>query len=115
MIDSLFLLAAGSVGWGLSLALYRPIARLNRWPMGALHHDFPALPILVGLLALACGLNFAATRTAAADGWLIVVFGAFLCLFWTGFLRVGSQTALLLAPLATALLLAGWWLGAPTT
>jgi hypothetical protein len=41
------------------------------------------------------------------------VFGLALGLFWSGFLRVGAQTALLLAPLATLVLLAAW-LGAPT-
>ncbi len=35
MVDHLFLLAVGALGWGLSLATYRLIARRNGWPLGA--------------------------------------------------------------------------------
>jgi hypothetical protein len=45
-------------------------------------------------------------------GWVILVFGLALGLFWSGFLRVGAQTALLLAPLAAVVLLVAW-LGVP--
>jgi CBS-domain-containing membrane protein len=39
-------------------------------------------------------------------GMVILVFGVGLAIFWSGFLRVGAQSALLLAPLsATALLI----------
>ena len=46
----------------------------------------------------------------------IPVFGVAWAAFWTGFLRVGAQSALLLAPLAAALLLVRWytWLGLTT-
>jgi hypothetical protein len=81
--------------------------------MGALQTKLPALPLLLGLLSLTVGLAFAASRGAMHGGWVILVFGLALGLFWSGFLRVGAQTALLLAPLATLVLLAAW-LGAPT-
>jgi hypothetical protein len=41
-------------------------------------------------------------------GWVILLFGLAFGVFWSGFLRVGAQTALLLAPLAAGLLLVGW-------
>lgn len=108
MIDNLFLLAIGAFGWGLSLTTYRLFARQNRWPMGALQADLPVVPMLIGLLALVLGLAFAAARGADFGGWLIVLFGLLLAIFWTGFLRVGSQISLFLAPVAAALLLIGW-------
>ncbi|MGD9784180.1 MAG: hypothetical protein AB7E80_09825 [Hyphomicrobiaceae bacterium] len=108
MIDNLFLLAIGAFGWGLSLTTYRLFARQNKWPMGALHADLPAIPILIGLFALTVGLLFAAARGADFGGWIIVLFGILLAVFWTGFLRVGSQISLFLAPIAAALLMIGW-------
>ena len=112
MIDTLFLLAVGALGWGLALATYRAFADRLGWPMGLLHIDFPAIPILIGVLALSCGLAFAAARWSADQGWVVVLFGVMLAVFWIGFLRVGSQSSLFLAPIATVLLLIGW-LGAP--
>lgn len=112
MIDNLFLLAIGAFGWGLSLATYRHFARNNGWPMGSLHADLPLLPVLIGIAGLIAGALFATARGAGDGGWVIVIFGLLLALFWTGFLRVGSQTALFLAPIATILLLVGW-LSAP--
>lgn len=108
MIDNLFLLAIAAFGWGLSLTTYRLFARQNGWPMGALHADLPAIPVLLGLFALVAGLAFAAARGADYGGWIIILFGLLLAVFWTGFLRVGSQIALFLAPIAAALLLVGW-------
>ena len=108
MIDALFFLAVGALGWGLSLTTYRPIARHNRWPMGALQVDFPALPVALGIVALVPALIFAMTRGDAVDSWVIVLFGVLLAVFWTGFLRVGSQSSLLLAPVATVLLVMVW-------
>ena len=108
MIDNLFLLAIGAFGWGLSLTTYRLFARQNKWPMGALHADLPALPIPLGIFALTMGLLFAAARGADYGGWIIVASGILLAIFWTGFLRVGSQVSLFLAPIAAALLLMGW-------
>jgi hypothetical protein len=112
MIDNLFLLAIGAFGWGLSLATYRLFARRNGWPMGALQADVPLIPSLIGIAGLVTGALFATARGAGDGGWVIILFGLLLALFWTGFLRVGSQTALFLAPIATVLLLIGW-LSAP--
>lgn len=108
MIDNLFLLAVASLGWGLSLATYSFVAKRQQWPMGALQVDVPALPMLLGLFAVSNSLWFAAARGSDDGGWIIVLFGALLAIFWTGFLRVGSQISLFLAPVATVLLLAGW-------
>src|SRR5688572_14467313 len=108
MIDNLFLLAVAALGWGLSLATYGLFARHHGWPMGALQIDFPAVPVLLGGAAIVLALGFAMTRGAEAGGWVIVLFGILLAIFWTGFLRVGSQIALFLAPVAMVLLLTGW-------
>lgn len=108
MIDNLAILAICAFGWGLSLCTYRIFARQNGWPMGSLHADLPAVPAVVGLFALFVALTFAAAHGASEGGWVIVVFGLLLALFWTGFLRVGSQVSLVLAPLAAILLLLGW-------
>lgn len=108
MIDTLFLLAVGAFGWGLSLATYRMFARRNGWPMGSLQSDLPAVPVILGIISLLAGLLFAAARGPELGGWVILLFGLLLAVFWTGFLRVGSQVSLFLAPIATALLLVGW-------
>lgn len=108
MIDNLFLFAVGAFGWGLSLATYRLFAVRNGWAMGALHVDLPAVPVILGIFSLLTGLLFAAARGAELGGWTIVLFGILLATFWTGFLRVGSQISLFLAPLAAVLLLIGW-------
>jgi hypothetical protein len=108
MIDNLFLLAIGAFGWGLSLATYRLFARRNGWPMGSLQADLPAIPILLGLAALLAAIAFAAARGVEYGGWVIVVCGLLFAVFWTGFLRVGSQISLFLAPWAGFILLLGW-------
>lgn len=108
MIDNLFLLAVAALGWGLSLATYRVFAKRNHWPMGALHADLPLIPVMIGLFALIAGLLFAYYRGQEYGGWVIVGCGLLLALFWTGFLRVGSQISIFLAPLAAVLLLVGW-------
>jgi hypothetical protein len=111
MIDILFLLAIGAIGWGLSLASYRFFALRNNWPMGVLHADLPIVPFLVGALAIAVAAVYAVDRGLTdGGGGVIILFGLLLWLFWTGFLRVGSQISLFLAPLA-AVLLAVVWLG----
>ncbi len=108
MVDVPFLLAIGAIGWGLSLASYRFFAGRNGWPMGVLHADLPIIPVLIGLLAIAAAGVFAFDRGIDTGGGIIVLFGLLLWLFWTGFLRVGSQISLFLAPLAAALLLVTW-------
>ena len=115
MFDNLFLLAVAALGWGLSLATYSYFARRHGWPMGALQIDFPAVPVVFGLASAGFAVWFAATRGLDdGGGWVIVLFGVLLAIFWTGFLRVGSQISLFLAPLATVLLISGW-LSAPLT
>lgn len=108
MVNVLFLLAIGAIGWGLSLASYRFFARRNNWPMGVLHADLPIVPFIVGVLAIAAAGVYAFDRGLETGGGVIVLFGLLLWLFWTGFLRVGSQISLFLAPLAATLLLMGW-------
>ncbi len=108
MVDHLFLLAIGALGWGASLTTYRALATRNGWPMGAVQSERPGIPILIGMLSLASGLIFAASRGGMHGGWVILIFGLALGVFWSGFLRVGAQTALLLAPVAAAGLLLGW-------
>lgn len=108
MIDERFLLAVAALGWGLSLATYRMFARRNSWPMGSLQAVLPAVPIVLGLAAFVAGLLFAAARGPQDGGWIILLFGMLLAVFWTGFLRVGSQISLFLAPVAMALLLVAW-------
>ena len=108
MVDNLFLLAAASLGWGLSLATYRLFARSRGWPMGALQADLPFVPVLIGIVGLFAGLLFATARGADDGGWVIIVSGLLFAAVWTGFLRVGSQISLFLAPIATFLLLLGW-------
>src|SRR5688572_20203378 len=69
MIDNLFLLAVAALGWGLSLATYRFFAARHAWPTGALHIDFPAIPVLLGLIAIVTAFVFASMRGADAGGW----------------------------------------------
>lgn len=109
MIDNLFLLAVGAFGWGLSLATYRYFAQRNSWSMGALHADMPLIPIMLGLGSLSVGFLYATYLSSEFIHLIpIVGCGLLLAMFWTGFLRVGSQISLFLAPLAAALLLLGW-------
>ncbi len=113
MIDTLALLAIGAFGWGLSLLTYRFFALQYGWPMGMIQADLPQVPVILGIVALLCGLFFAVMRGTADGGGIIVLFGVLLALFWTGFLRVGAQTSLVLAPVAAAFLLLGLFSGKP--
>lgn len=108
MLNNLFLVAIAAFGWGLSLATYRLFARRANWPMGALHADLPAIPILLGFFALLAAILYAAFMGPENGGWLVVVCGLLLAFFWTFFLRVGSQVSLFLAPVAGFLLVLGW-------
>jgi hypothetical protein len=108
VVDSLFLLAIGALGWGASLATYRALATRNGWPMGTLQVRQPGIPILIGVASLGAGIIFAAARGGMHGGWVILLFGLALGVFWSGFLRVGAQSALVLAPLAATSLLVGW-------
>ena len=105
MIDQSFLLAVGAIGWGLSLATYRPLALRAGWPLGKAQERVPALTLIVAALSIAAGLALASARGALHGGVAIVLLGIALAVFWSGFLRVGAQSALFLAP-AAALTLA---------
>jgi hypothetical protein len=107
VFDNLFYLAALAFGLGISLATYRLFAIRNNWPMGAFHADVPAVPIMIGLVSIVVAILFAASR-ADVGGWPIIFLGLAIAFLWTSFLRVGSQLALFLAPLAAGLLLVGW-------
>ncbi|MTD93435.1 hypothetical protein GIW81_03675 [Hyphomicrobium sp. xq] len=109
MIDQSFLLAVGAIGWGLSLATYRPLALKAGWPLGKAQERVPALTLVVAVVSIAAGLIVAGTRGALHGGVAMVLLGIALAVFWSGFLRVGAQSALFLAPLA-ALTLALCWL-----
>jgi hypothetical protein len=110
MIDMPALLAIAALGWGLSLCSYRFVASRRGWPVGALHADLPAVPMIIGLFAIFVAIAFASARGGGLwdVGGTIFVFGVLLAIFWTGFLRVGSQVSIVLAPLATALLIFVW-------
>ncbi len=110
MLDMPALLAIAALGWGLSLCSYRFVASRRGWPVGALHADLPAVPMIVGLFSVFVALAFASARGGGVMdvGGTIMLFGLLLALFWTGFLRVGSQVSIILAPIATALLIFVW-------
>ena len=107
MFDAGFILAVGALGWGLSLASYRAIASQYRWPMGVWQSRLPALPFAIGALCIVLAVWSAVQRIGgdtSPAGWLILLFGVGWAVFWTGFLRVGAQSALVLAPSAALLL-----------
>jgi len=111
LIDFGFILAVVAFGSGLSLATYRIVAVRSGWPMGAWHRRRPALPMLVGVSSMLLAAAYAFARGYGGyvlSAALIPTFGSAWAAFWTGFLRVGAQSALLLAPLAGALLIVRW-------
>jgi hypothetical protein len=111
VVDLGFVLAVVGLGWGLSLATYRSAATRWSWPMGTWQQQRHPLPVMIGVAAVGVAIFYAFAR-----GWggyvlsasLIPVFGVAWAAFWTGFLRVGAQSALLLAPLAAVMLLVRW-------
>jgi hypothetical protein len=108
MINQAYLLAILSFGFGLSLALYRLFALRNHWPMGYLQEHVPIVPVLLGLFALFAGIVHATTIGLNGGGLGIVISGILLAIFWLGFVRVGSQVSLFLAPIAGTLLVMYW-------
>mgnify|MGYP001033204622 CR=1 FL=1 len=60
------------------------------------------------LLSIRSTLSNANLQTLAG-GAIAVLLGVLLAIFWTGFLRVGSQISLFLAPVAMTLLLVAWF------
>ena len=112
--DLPYLLAVAAFGFGLSLTTYRFFATRYEWPMGDWHTNRPALPITIGVIALAIGAVYAWARGSSGffiSGWSIVLFGTLLAILWTILLRVGSQMSLALAPVSTGLLLVAWLMG----
>jgi hypothetical protein len=111
-LDLPFFAASLAMGWGLSLATYRIFAVRNDWPMGEMHANKPLVPVLLGVFALAIAFLFAAFRAATPatelGGWWILPTGLLWAFFWTGFMRVGSQSSLFLAPAATVVLVLAW-------
>lgn len=108
MVDHLFFLAVGAIGWGLSLASYRPIAVMAGWPLGVAQERLPTVTSLIAIASIAAGLALAIARGPMEGGIVIVLFGVGLALFWSGFLRVGAQSALFLAPLSALALIVAW-------
>lgn len=104
-IDPLFFAAVSAFGWGLNLAIYRLAAERLGWPMGVVHSNYPVLPAAVGLLGMLAGLGHALAGTGKPGVATLLVAGMMFGLFWTGFMRVASQAALLLTPIAIALLI----------
>lgn len=110
-VDVGFILAVAVLGWGLSLVTYRPLALRLGWPMGAWQHTRPGRTLAVGAASMALAALYALARAYAGYGtsaMAIMVLGLAWAVFWTGFLRVGAQSALLLAPGAALLLLVRW-------
>ncbi len=112
-VDTSFVLAILAFGWGLSLATYRMLAQYYGWPMGKLQAEIPVIPVLLGLACVTVAFVAATARGSEAGGWLIIAAGLSFAVFWTGFLRVASQTSLFLGPVAAIVLVALWL--APTT
>jgi hypothetical protein len=104
--NPLYLLATAAFGWGFSLAIYRPIALRSGWPMGIMQARHPLVVTLLGVAALV--LSFLYIMSEPTQRWPILGLGLLFALFWTGFLRVASQTSLLLAPIASLLLGIMW-------
>jgi hypothetical protein len=110
-IDLGFILAVVAFGWGLSLATYRPFAERRGWPLGTWQAQRPGLSVLVGVSAIFFAVLYALARGYGGyllSAALIPLFGIAWAAFWTGFLRVGAQSALLLAPVAALMLLVRW-------
>jgi hypothetical protein len=109
-MNPLFFLATAAFGWGLSLATYRMVANRNGWPLGDPQANHPLFVMLVGLITLIVAFLYATHghNGPITTGWIILGLGLLFALFWTGFLRVASQTALILGPLAAFLLVLGW-------
>jgi hypothetical protein len=112
VIDSLFFLAVGAIGWGLALVSYRPLATAGGWPLGRVQALLPELAIATGFFSILAGLIYALSQGLFTGGLVVLLFAVGLAVFWTGFLRVGAQSALLLAPVAAAGLLLSWLSGA---
>jgi hypothetical protein len=106
IFNPLYFLATAALGFGFSLAIYRPVALHYGWPMGMMQSRHPLMVSLLGTAALV--LAFLYIIGDATQRWPIMGLGMLLALFWLGFLRVASQTSLFLAPIAAMLLGVLW-------
>lgn len=104
--NPLYLLAVATFGWGFSLAIYRSIALRMGWPMGVLQERHHLIVTLIGVAALV--FTFLFIMMNPQQRWPVLPLGLLFTLFWIGFLRVASQTALFLAPIAALLLGVVW-------
>lgn len=110
-IDFGLLLAVLTLGWGIVIATYRPIAEAIGWPMGRPQRYYVHTARGLGIVCVGCAVAFVVWRTVAGyplSALMILVFGVAWAAFWLGFLRVAAQSALLLAPIAAGLLLWRW-------
>ncbi len=109
-IDVLFLVASLTLGFGVSLATYRIFAERNNWPMGKVHTQRALVPAMFGGFAIVIALLFAGARAYHTfyGGLVILLCGAAWAFFWTGFMRVGSQISLFLAPFGALVLMMAW-------
>ena len=105
--DLMFVLATAAFAWGLSVMTYRWLAIHNDWPMGAWHARLPTLPQAIGLAIVAVAVVFALARGMGTTLVLPLV-GLVCAIAWTVLLKVGAQSALLLGPVAAALVLVSW-------
>jgi hypothetical protein len=103
----MFVLAVAAFAWGLALAAYRWVALNNAWPMGAWQAEWPLVPRLIGLGTVGVALISAAALGGATLP-LVLLLGLAGAIVWLLVLQVGAQSALLLAPVAAVLTLAGW-------
>lgn len=113
-IDYGLVFAVTTFGWGLALLVYRVCALTAGWPMGKWQREQPEAAWWMGAACMALATVFAVWRAFIGyplSGSVIPLFGVAWGLFWIGFLRVGAQSALLLAPAAALLLLIRWLAG----
>jgi hypothetical protein len=106
----MFVLAVAAFAWGVSLASYRWVALQNAWPLGAWHAERPMVPCLIGLGAIVVAL-VAGVWMGGATIVPVILLGLAGAVVWTAQLKVAAQSALVLAPVAAVLLLAGWLFG----
>lgn len=111
-VDPMFALATVAFALGLSLATYRWFAVHNGWPMGEWQAHRPGLPIAIGLFCVLMAMLFAVDR-GGATMLILPLLGILSALTWTSLTRVGSQSALVLAPAALVGLLLMWYAAVP--
>lgn len=107
-IDPLFFAAVAAFGWGLNLATYRLAAQRLGWPMGVAQARYGLFTSAVGAAGILAGTAFALGGAGAPGTATVLLAGLLFGAFWTGFMRVASQSALILTPMAILVLAAGW-------